>query len=160
MPPRPQSDLVKAIKSVQILLPLVTEHTEAIEKVTDRLDQIEGLLKTLTAELKGKNAPERHHASGLAAGRQTYRAGRSWAHRDQLVRRTLLGGRRIEGADTPQPEQVGKSDRPCGVALRRIGGLGGFVTGLNNASVFLCARNIRALTCPAPATLPGPLPVR
>ena len=31
-----------------------------------------------------------------------------------------------------------------------LGGLGGFVAGLNNASVFLCARHISYLTCPAP----------
>ena len=30
-----------------------------------------------------------------------------------------------------------------------LGGLGGFVTGFNNASVFLCARNIHWLSCPA-----------
>lgn len=29
-----------------------------------------------------------------------------------------------------------------------LGGLGGFVTGLNNASIFLCSRNIVWLTCP------------
>jgi hypothetical protein len=28
--------------------------------------------------------------------------------------------------------------------------LGGFVTGFNNASVFLCARHVTFLTCPAP----------
>lgn len=31
-----------------------------------------------------------------------------------------------------------------------LGGLGGFVTGFNNASVFLCARHISYLTCPLP----------
>jgi hypothetical protein len=31
-----------------------------------------------------------------------------------------------------------------------LGGLGGFVTGFNNASVFLCARHLAYLTCPAP----------
>jgi hypothetical protein len=30
-----------------------------------------------------------------------------------------------------------------------LGGLGGFVTGLNNASLFLCARNVLWLSCPA-----------
>ena len=30
-----------------------------------------------------------------------------------------------------------------------LGGLGGFVTGLNNASLFLCSRNIDWLSCPA-----------
>ncbi|HME24179.1 MAG TPA: hypothetical protein VKI44_23080 [Acetobacteraceae bacterium] len=29
-----------------------------------------------------------------------------------------------------------------------LGALGGFVTGFNNASVFLCARNITILSCP------------
>ncbi len=29
-----------------------------------------------------------------------------------------------------------------------LGGLGGFVTGMNNASVFLCARGIHWLGCP------------
>ncbi|MGC1347392.1 MAG: hypothetical protein WA863_15145 [Methyloceanibacter sp.] len=31
-----------------------------------------------------------------------------------------------------------------------LGALGGFVTGFNNASVFLCARHVTFLTCPAP----------
>ena len=31
-----------------------------------------------------------------------------------------------------------------------LGALGGFVTGFNNASVFLCARHVAFLTCPAP----------
>ena len=31
-----------------------------------------------------------------------------------------------------------------------LGALGGFVTGFNNASVFLCARQVTFLTCPAP----------
>jgi hypothetical protein len=30
-----------------------------------------------------------------------------------------------------------------------LGGLGGFVTGMNNLSIFLCARGIRALSCPS-----------
>lgn len=29
-----------------------------------------------------------------------------------------------------------------------LGGMGGFVTGLNNAAVYLCARDIRWLSCP------------
>ena len=36
-----------------------------------------------------------------------------------------------------------------------IGGFGGFVTGFNNASIFLCARNVHWLTCP-PSTPSGP----
>ena len=31
-----------------------------------------------------------------------------------------------------------------------LGGLGGFVTGFNNASVFLCARHMTYLSCPSP----------
>lgn len=31
-----------------------------------------------------------------------------------------------------------------------LSGLGGFVTGFNNASIFLCARDIHWLTCPPP----------
>jgi hypothetical protein len=31
-----------------------------------------------------------------------------------------------------------------------LGALGGFVTGFNNASVYLCARHVTFLTCPAP----------
>ena len=31
-----------------------------------------------------------------------------------------------------------------------LGALGGFVAGFNNASVFLCARHVTFLTCPAP----------
>jgi hypothetical protein len=30
-----------------------------------------------------------------------------------------------------------------------LGAVGGFVTGLNNASVFLCARGIHWLSCPS-----------
>ena len=36
-----------------------------------------------------------------------------------------------------------------------LGALGGFVTGFNNASVFLCARDIHWLSCPTAAPL-GP----
>jgi hypothetical protein len=32
-----------------------------------------------------------------------------------------------------------------------LGALGGFITGFNNASIFLCARNIHWLSCPAPS---------
>lgn len=32
-----------------------------------------------------------------------------------------------------------------------LSGLGGFVTGFNNASIFLCARGITWLSCPAPS---------
>ena len=38
-----------------------------------------------------------------------------------------------------------------------LGALGGFVTGLNNASIFLCARDIHWLSCPVP-TLSGTHP--
>lgn len=31
-----------------------------------------------------------------------------------------------------------------------LGGMGGFITGLNNASVFLCARGLSWLSCPTP----------
>jgi hypothetical protein len=30
-----------------------------------------------------------------------------------------------------------------------LGGLGGFVTGFNNASIFLCARHVTYLSCPS-----------
>lgn len=36
-----------------------------------------------------------------------------------------------------------------------LGGLGGFATGINNASVYLCARNVHWLGCPVSA--PGHL---
>jgi hypothetical protein len=40
-----------------------------------------------------------------------------------------------------------------------LGGVGGFITGFNNASIFLCAREIRWLNCPAaPIATPPPLP--
>ena len=40
-----------------------------------------------------------------------------------------------------------------------LGGVGGFVTGFNNASIFLCARDVRWLSCPpAPATVSPSLP--
>src|SRR6516162_5011019 len=37
-----------------------------------------------------------------------------------------------------------------------LGALGGFATGFNNASVFLCARNITILSCPTSPTAPAP----
>ncbi len=43
-----------------------------------------------------------------------------------------------------------------------LGGVGGFITGFNNASIFLCAREIDWLSCPAlpAATVPAvPQPV-
>ncbi len=39
-----------------------------------------------------------------------------------------------------------------------LGGVGGLITGLNNASVFLCAREIHWLSCPPPTTAPPALP--
>ena len=40
-----------------------------------------------------------------------------------------------------------------------LGGVGGFVTGLNNASIFLCAREIHWLSCPMPPVVnPRPVP--
>ncbi len=40
-----------------------------------------------------------------------------------------------------------------------LGGLGGFVTGINNASVFLCARNVDWLGCPPPVSPATPFPM-
>jgi hypothetical protein len=31
-----------------------------------------------------------------------------------------------------------------------LGGIGGFVTGISNGSVFLCARGVQILSCPVP----------
>lgn len=40
-----------------------------------------------------------------------------------------------------------------------LGGVGGFITGFNNASVFLCAREIDWLSCPPPlAAAAHPMP--
>jgi hypothetical protein len=39
-----------------------------------------------------------------------------------------------------------------------LGGLGGFVSGLNNASIFLCARGIHWMSCPLPESSPPPSP--
>ena len=36
-----------------------------------------------------------------------------------------------------------------------LGAMGGFVTGFNNASVFLCARDISWLSCPGQVGLPA-----
>lgn len=42
-----------------------------------------------------------------------------------------------------------------------LGGFGGFVSGVNNASVFLCARHIQWLSCPAePKAPPTSSPLR
>src|ERR1700712_3445021 len=41
-----------------------------------------------------------------------------------------------------------------------LGGLGGFVTGLNNASIFMCARGYHQLGCPVLAFPLAPIPVQ
>ena len=38
-----------------------------------------------------------------------------------------------------------------------LGGLGGFASGIGNTSLFLCARNIEWLSCPAPTASPAPM---
>ncbi len=57
-------------------------------------------------------------------------------------------GRRIEIRKTISLTRVQTIVTTLAAICAVLGALGGFVTGLNNASIFLCARGIHTLTCP------------
>ena len=57
-------------------------------------------------------------------------------------------GRRIEVWRRLDLTRFQKSIAAIVTVFAILSGLGGFVTGFNNASVFLCARDIQWLTCP------------
>jgi len=69
-----------------------------------------------------------------------------------LNRRNQLfwDGKRIEVRNRLDLTRLQKTFAVIVSAFAVLGALGGFVTGFNNASVFLCARDIRWLTCPVP----------
>jgi hypothetical protein len=64
-------------------------------------------------------------------------------------------GRRIEVRQSLALTGFQKSIAGIAALCAVLGALGGFVTGLNNASIFLCARNVHWLSCPEPA-VPSP----
>ena len=59
-------------------------------------------------------------------------------------------GRRIEVRRRLDLTRFQKTLAAAVTVAAILGGLGGFVTGFNNASVFLCARGVHWLSCPAP----------
>jgi hypothetical protein len=75
-------------------------------------------------------------------------------------------GRRIEIRNRLDLTRLQKTFAIVVSVFAVLGALGGFLTGLNNASVFLCARGTHWLTCPTenassqPAPRPAPRPAR
>lgn len=65
-------------------------------------------------------------------------------------------GRRIEVRQSLVLTGFQKAIAGAAAMFAVLGALGGFVTGLNNASVFLCARGVNWLSCPDPQALPPP----
>jgi hypothetical protein len=57
--------------------------------------------------------------------------------------------RKVGFAPQGVARNAGRAGKGC-----RPAAIGGFVTGLNNASVFLCARGIDWLSCPPPPSTP------
>jgi hypothetical protein len=57
-------------------------------------------------------------------------------------------GRRIEIRKSLALTRFQKFLAVLATVFAVLGGLGGFITGFNNASIFLCARNISLLSCP------------
>jgi hypothetical protein len=57
-------------------------------------------------------------------------------------------GRRIEIRKTISLTKFQTFITTLAAIFAVLGALGGFVTGFNNASIFLCARDIHVLTCP------------
>jgi hypothetical protein len=71
-----------------------------------------------------------------------------------LNRRNQLfwNGKRIEVRNRLDLTRLQKTFAVIVSLFAVLGGIGGFVTGLNNASIFLCARNVQWLGCPAETT--------
>ena len=59
-------------------------------------------------------------------------------------------GRRIEIRQSLSLTRFQKFIASVAAVCAVLGAIGGFVTGLNNASVFLCARGLHWLSCPTP----------
>ena len=68
-------------------------------------------------------------------------------------------GKRIEVRNRLDLTKVEKTLAVVVSFFAVLGAIGGFVTGLNNASIFLCARDIHWVTCPIEPA-PGPSPPR
>jgi hypothetical protein len=64
-------------------------------------------------------------------------------------------GRRIEVRQALTLTKVQKTLAVVVSVCAILGGIGGFITGINNASIFLCARGYTVLACPTPATNPS-----
>ena len=60
-------------------------------------------------------------------------------------------GKRIEVRNRLDLTRLQKTFAVIVSVFAVLGAMGGFVTGLNNASVFLCARDIHWLSCPVQA---------
>jgi hypothetical protein len=67
-------------------------------------------------------------------------------------------GQRIEIRRTLVLTRFQKAAAAVLVVCAILGGLGGILTGLNNASAFLCARNMHWLSCPNGPSSPAPRP--
>lgn len=63
-------------------------------------------------------------------------------------------GKRIEVRNRLDLTRVQKVFAVVFSVFAVLGAIGGFVTGLNNASVFLCARDVHWLSCPVGAPQP------
>nr|WP_294505636.1 hypothetical protein [uncultured Rhodopila sp.] len=60
-------------------------------------------------------------------------------------------GKRIEVRNRLDLTRIQKTFAVIVSVFAVLGAMGGFVTGLNNASIFLCARDIHWLSCPVQA---------
>nr|WP_294527746.1 hypothetical protein [uncultured Rhodopila sp.] len=60
-------------------------------------------------------------------------------------------GKRIEVRNRLDLTRIQKTFAVIVSVFAVLGAMGGFVTGLNNASIFLCARDIHWLSCPLQA---------
>ncbi len=69
-------------------------------------------------------------------------------------------GRRIEVRQSLTLNDFQKLVAGVVTACALLGAIGGFVTGLNNASIFLCARDMHWLSCPASPAQPAGIPLR
>lgn len=72
--------------------------------------------------------------------------GRLCINRDNQL---FWDGRRIEVKRRLDLSPLEKAAAVIVTVMAILGGLGGFATGFNDASEFLCVRNIHLLSCPA-----------
>jgi len=78
--------------------------------------------------------------------------GRLGINSDNLL---FWDGRRIEVRNRLDLSRVQKLVAGIVSVFAILGALGGFVTGLNNASIFLCGRGVQWLGCPATDAAPA-----